>query len=331
MKSIGVAKTRSRDSVQPCSRNRRLAIIVLGVMLLGSFSFAMLGTWNTWQMARQIASARETTGIVLSAEVAESRSRDSETGRTDTYYIPVVHYRYQVDGRELTSDQVYPGVIDIRGPSDKSRSAAEAIVRDYVPGTTTSVFYLPDEPQTAFLKPIRRVESGLFAVGGGLLAAAVTGLLLPLAIPAVGVRFALAAVLLLPAQSLTWLLWAAFLSAPSAQLSGSLDLLRWLLLAYVLICWTAFIAQAPPALRRLREGTFASLTFGTLMMSLSLFVLVPLKMAVPDVAWLRAFPWVGIVAALLALVLWMFGVLTVSTTSDERTGTAQFSDLDPEN
>jgi hypothetical protein len=110
------ARTRSRDGVRTWSSNRWFPIIILAVMLLGSLLFAMLGTWSTWQMARQITSARETTGIVHSAEVVEERSHDSETGRTDTYYIPVVHYRYLVDGKEFRSDKVYPGTIDIRGP-----------------------------------------------------------------------------------------------------------------------------------------------------------------------------------------------------------------------
>lgn len=301
-KSHVAVKTGSSDSVQPGSRNRRLAIILLFVMLLGSSSFAMLGTWSTWQMTRQIALARETVGVHSTEKLR--------------YYE--VKYHYEVDGKQFTSDRVYPGGIFVHGHRPSKRSGGSGPPR-FKPGSTTPVFYMPDEPQTAFLKPIRRLENGLFAVGGGLFAAAVTGLLLPLMIPGVGLRFVLAAVLALAAQSLTWLLWTAFLAVPSEQLSGPVDLLRWLLLAYVLICWTALIAQAPPALRPLREATLASVTFGTVMMSLSLFVLIPLRIVVPKVAWLHAFPWVGIVASLLALVLWILGVLTVNSPSDVKT------------
>lgn len=307
--STGEVVAGPTDQGRPWSR--RGAAIFLSLFTLGGLFFAILGARNTWEMSRQLSSARSTTGAIRSASVGTENSTDSNR-RTTTHYVPHIAYSYEVAGVRFEADRIYPGAMLIRGAAEQSQSSADQLVGEYAPGTPVTVWYLPDEPGTAFLVRQRRVVNGLFCLVGGILAAAGAGLLLPQLVTAATPRFLCAAAgFLVGAQWLTSILWAGFVAAPRAELDASPRLLQWLLLAYVVICWTAMIANAPAPLRPLKLATFAGVGCGTISMSLSIFVLIPLMWFAPRLEPMSALPWIGVGMGALGVVLWACGLLTI--------------------
>lgn len=309
--STGQAVAGPTDQDRPWSR--RGAAIFLSLFTLGGLFFAIVGARNTWEMSRHLSGARSTTGVIRSASVETEHSTDSD-GRTATHHVPHVAYSYEVAGVRFEANRIYPGTMLIRGPAEQSPSRAEQRVREYAPGTPVTVWYLPDEPGTAFLVRQRRVVNGLFCLVGGILAAAGAGLLLPQLVTAATPRFLCAAAIFLGvAQGLTSLLWTGFLAAPRAELDASPRPLQWLLLAYVVVCWTAMIANAPALLRPLKLATFAGVGCGTISMSLSIFVLIPLMWLAPRLEPMSALPWIGAGMGVLGVVLWACGLLTIGS------------------
>lgn len=271
--------------------------------------FAGLGAWTTREMARQIDHARPTKGVVRESRVARERRRD-ERGGYDIF-IPRVRYEYEVDGRAYSSGALYPGAFPLRTSSQRSGVAAAKVVRRYAAGTVVTVWYQPDAPGRSFLIRQRPVWSGVLALGGGILAVASVGLLLPMLVPRSGARSASAAVVFVAAMGLIRLIWVAFPGDPPGETTGPVDLLNWLVVAYALVGWAAFIANAPRLPSALRDATFAGLVPGVTFMSLSLFVLIPLMLIAPGRDVLRALPWIGVAGALLGLIGWSTGVVTL--------------------
>lgn len=310
----GITSTGEAVASRECRPwGRRSAAIFLSLFTLGGLFFAVLGARNTWHMARQLAGARSTTGIILAPSIELERSTDSDRRTTTTHYVPQMAYSYKVGGERFVSDRIYPGDMLIRSSTEENRSHAEQLVREYAPGTPVTVWYLPDEPGTAFLKRERRVVNGLFCLVGGILSAAGAGLLLPQVVPGRAPRFLCAAAVFLLAQGLTWLLWDAFVAAPREELDAPPRLLQWLLLAYVVVCWAALVGNAPPSLRPIKNATLAGIGCGTISMSLSLFVLIPLMWLAPKLEPLSALPWIGVGMGVLGIIFWSWGLLTIGT------------------
>lgn len=301
------------DAITPTKGSGgRTAAVILSLFTLGGLFFALLGSWNVWEMARQLDRAVKTRGTVLASAIQREDSTDTKArGRSTTYFVPVVQYRYAVFGKTFTNDQLYPGAFQVRGPSDTNRNSAARLLREFPPGAEIDVWYLPHEPQTAFLKPVRILNNGLLTIVGAILSVAGAGFLLTQLTRQCSTRFSWALGMFLVSQSITWLLGTAYLTAPRVQIVGSLPMLQWLLLAYVVVCWTALIAHAPPQLSKVREATMASVIFGTIAMSLSLFILFPVTLLAPKWNAMLLFPWIGVGSAVLVLGLWMCGRVTV--------------------
>ncbi len=286
-----------------------LLALALGLFTLGGLFFAGLGGRYTWKMSRQLANARQTTGVVRSATIEEQRVYDDD-GST-TYYVPRIQYSYAVAGQTHFSDQLYPGGLDIRTPSQQSRSSARGLVQRYQPGGEIAVWYLPDEPEASFLVRRRLAIYGLMDLLGGILAAVGLACLLPVLISGTSARFCAAAVVFFVGLAFAWLVLSAFLTAPREAKEITSPLLGWMLAAYLTVCWTAFVVHCPPSWQKLRDATFAALLLGILPLSLSVFVFVPLSMLKPDWNVLRFWPWVGVAGTVAGLIGWMTGTLAI--------------------
>lgn len=283
---------------------------MLSIFVAGGLFFLGLGVWKTWQMSRQLAQARQTKAQVLSSRVEETGD-----GRNH-YYVPVIRYRYQIGGRTYTSSNVYPGGAFVHGSAELSRGIAEGIVRQHAEGTEAAIWYLPREPETSFLVRRRRGEFGSLALLGGVHTAIGAPFLLAMMVYAPRVRLWLASSALVAALALVYLLWTAFVTAPRAELIGS-PLLgnKWFIAAFLVICWSGFVAFLPPQFDGVRRTTIAAVGFATFLTVLSLFVFVPLAIFAPDLAAHRALPWVWIGCAALGLIGWISGFVTVDKPS----------------
>lgn len=74
-----------------------------------------------------------------------------DTWRRDgkTYYQPNIVYTYEVEGKKYTSSKVTVG----DPPSDTNMSPAKRVQNEYQPGKQVMVFYDPEAPASAALKP----------------------------------------------------------------------------------------------------------------------------------------------------------------------------------
>lgn len=127
-----------------------ILVVVAGVVLAGG------GVYFALVQEAGLSDTRETEGTVVSAEIEPVE---------DGFY-PNVTYRYEVDGGEYVSSNVFPPADQRRGAD---RDDAEEIVAGYRAGETVSVYYPTGEPANASLRAPRD-PGPVFGVGFGLVA-----------------------------------------------------------------------------------------------------------------------------------------------------------------
>lgn len=140
----------------------RIGLVLLAIGLLGAV--LLVREWWAADASRQWPTV---TGTVF-----VSRLDEGQTVRPRTrFWTPRVEFRYEIDGREYTSDRIRFGSF----PSTSIREEGEAIVRRYAIRSQHAVAYDPDDPSVGVLEP------GAGAARGGLmLGAAIDGLVLGL-------------------------------------------------------------------------------------------------------------------------------------------------------
>jgi hypothetical protein len=106
-----------------------------------------------------------TSGTITKSEV-DSWMKDGESR-----YGAVIKYTYQVEGKQYDSYKI--GVS--ASSSNNNMSAAKDLVQEYPVGKTVDVFYDPEVPDSAALKP--GVRAGDIAIAGGMLLFSILGLL----------------------------------------------------------------------------------------------------------------------------------------------------------
>ncbi len=122
--------------------------------------------WNVLQNARVSESWPTTTGEILSSNV---RIDDDDEG---TSYFGDVTFRYVVADLPYTSDNVS------FGQYGGNRSHAEEIVAKYPVGSQVTVYYDPNEVETAVLEP-GVTWSSYFLIGMGVLFTCIPIIILP--------------------------------------------------------------------------------------------------------------------------------------------------------
>lgn len=140
--------------------------IAFGIIftLVGALSFYLFG-WPTLKYAYESKSWPSTSGIVTKSEV-DTWMKDGKT-----QYGAVIKYTYQLEGKEYISYNI--GVNN--SSANNNMSAAKELVQEYPVGKTVDVFYDPELPEAAALKP--GVRAGDIAIAGGMLLFAIIGLL----------------------------------------------------------------------------------------------------------------------------------------------------------
>jgi len=125
-------------------------VVVAGIVSAGS------GVYFSLDQEAGISDVRDTEGTVVAASVEAV---------TDGYY-PNVTYRYEVDGTEYVSSNVFPPADQRRGVD---RDDAEEVVAGYRAGDSVTVYHSAGEPANASLRAPRD-PGPVFGVGFGLVA-----------------------------------------------------------------------------------------------------------------------------------------------------------------
>jgi Protein of unknown function (DUF3592) len=142
-------------------------LVSLCICLCGAgFAVFAIGDFQDYQDS---ANWKTASGEVLSSEIEESTSTDSN-GTTSTTYRAAISYRYFVNDTEFTGDRVRFGDDIYSG----SRSSAQETADKYSVGTQIDVLYDPDDPSNSVVE--RDLTGGLqafLAIGGGFMLCAV--------------------------------------------------------------------------------------------------------------------------------------------------------------
>lgn len=83
-----------------------------------------------------------TEGTIIESELDRKRDKKSTT------YTASVVFRYQVAGEKFEGDEIWFGQY-----SSSNRSEMQKLVNEYPVGQDVKVYYSPDDPSTAVLKP----------------------------------------------------------------------------------------------------------------------------------------------------------------------------------
>ncbi|WP_439026222.1 DUF3592 domain-containing protein [Haloarchaeobius sp. DT45] len=120
-------------------------------VLLG-FPFALVGLWLTYAGLQEYRSQRATLAgrTAVDADVLDAtvEERQRSTGG-DSYFVPVVRYRYEVGGETYESERVYPVTTRVGYPYP---DPARELVTRYEDQTSVTAYVDPQNPDSAFLE-----------------------------------------------------------------------------------------------------------------------------------------------------------------------------------
>jgi len=133
--------------------------VTLGLlfMIFGGIVFFVWGV-PPLQYSKQSAGWPSVQGTITKSEI-ETWRRDGKT-----YYQPNIVYAYEVNGKKLTSSKVTVG----DPPSQTNMSPAKRIQNEYPVGSAVHVYYDPEAPASAALKPGIQKNDILLAVITGI-------------------------------------------------------------------------------------------------------------------------------------------------------------------
>jgi hypothetical protein len=134
------------------------------LLLLLSVGLVSYGAVDYVQSTNAVRDSVETEATVTEVGVETVSSRTESGGNVE--YEPVVEFTYMYEGETYTGDNVFPGSVPARYETE---SAARDAIAAYEPGTTTTAYVSPDNPQTAFLKNRTSNRQFLFIGVGSIL------------------------------------------------------------------------------------------------------------------------------------------------------------------
>jgi hypothetical protein len=145
---------------------RCLAGIVglFGLFLVGA------GALTVWQGIRMSAWPG-VEGVITASRLEERHDqvhRSDDTARTEVSFVPVVEYRYTVNGTDYTGHRISPA------ETRYARPLAQKVLDRYPVGAQVQVRHDPQDPAEAFLRVgTSWAGLGFVAIGAALAAAAI--------------------------------------------------------------------------------------------------------------------------------------------------------------
>jgi hypothetical protein len=127
-------------------RNSKLFGYLAPLFLLGLLAWFGMDVMKPAYLRQKSSKWPATTGQVLATRV-EIKQHYNKYGKPSfSTYLPVISFQYHVAGETFTNNtyQLYPGDVD-------TKSEAEQILRAYVVGATTTVYYNPAAPAESYL------------------------------------------------------------------------------------------------------------------------------------------------------------------------------------
>ncbi len=124
------------------------SLLIVGGMALGMTALLGIGLKNIW---RGIASSRwpTTEAVVTKVEMTSQTTRDNRSQRSSTTYNADLEFRYLVNRRTHTTDQVRWG--QTLGSGDPAEAVVQAL--NYPEGRRVAVYYNPSKPEEAVVRP----------------------------------------------------------------------------------------------------------------------------------------------------------------------------------
>ncbi|MGD8428961.1 MAG: DUF3592 domain-containing protein [Ectothiorhodospiraceae bacterium] len=145
--------------------NNTTLLVISLILALGGLLLAVSG-YRAMRVLRASRQWPSVTGEIVHAQVRK-RITGPGTAEPSTHpYRAVVVYRYEVDGHTHESD-----VIELGGRFRQTPRMAVRQVAAYRPGSTVTVYYDPDNPETACLR--RSGGGALSRLVGGVIMIAV--------------------------------------------------------------------------------------------------------------------------------------------------------------
>jgi hypothetical protein len=135
-----------------------LVLPIGAVFVLLGVAIAVGGSLSAFNAIQAADAGVETEGTVVGTNITQEWEDDgtdqSEREEQDRIYFAQITYNYTVDGEQYTSStyKVPPLVTDPPGNEFDSRQDAELFLADHEPGSSVTVYYMPDDPETSFLE-----------------------------------------------------------------------------------------------------------------------------------------------------------------------------------
>lgn len=135
-----------------------LLLPIGAVFVFLGVGIAVGGSLSAFNAMQAADAGVETEGTVVGTNITQEWEDDgtdeSERQEQDRVYFARITYNYTVDGEQYTSStyKVPPLVTDPGGKEFDRRQRAESFLADYDPGSSLPVYYMPDDPETAFLE-----------------------------------------------------------------------------------------------------------------------------------------------------------------------------------
>jgi hypothetical protein len=135
-----------------------LVLPIGAVFVLLGVAIAVGGSLSAFNAIQAADAGVETEGTVVGTNITQEWEDDgtdqSEREEQDRIYVAQITYNYTVDGEQYTSSthNVPPLVTDPGGTEFDSQQRAASFLADYDPGSSLTVYHMPDDPETSFLE-----------------------------------------------------------------------------------------------------------------------------------------------------------------------------------
>jgi hypothetical protein len=145
------------------STSSRLFKVAMGLTLVAMGAVGIYVVWRGVQRAEETRKWKPVEAIIISSQLLTDRP----SPHSPLEYTAEVHYRYTYEGKSFTGNRVRR----VSGPSTH-RENAEAVVAEHRPGTATTCYVNPAQPDFAILehegfRPLFMIVLPLLIIVGG--------------------------------------------------------------------------------------------------------------------------------------------------------------------
>jgi hypothetical protein len=141
--------------------DKNATYFVIGIMVIIIGIIAVGFGYNEYKSSKEkVEISKNTTGKIINNDI--ERKLDSKDDDNLNHYQVSIEYEYSVNNKQYTNNYISPSSTKI---VFDDRISAEDYINNNSVGDTITLYYIPDKPQTSFIKKSLSGSFNIIATG----------------------------------------------------------------------------------------------------------------------------------------------------------------------